>query len=275
MANLAKEDYRAAEEPLMRALRMKPDYVDAEAALALLHARAERYDDSLRLAQQIQRQYPTLHTGYAVEGDCWMAQQNFAAAERAYAKAFARRKSDVLATKLHSASSQAGRVKEANEKMSQWLREHPTETAARLYLADAYVKARQNQQAIDQYQQVLRSDPKNLLALNNLAALYRLQNDPRALEFLEESYKVKPENATVAGNLGWVLVERGELARGLELLSKAAARAPDNTEIGFHLAAALAKSGRKAQARHELERLLGANRQFQHRSEAQALLKQL
>ncbi len=275
LAYLSREDYPAAEVPLKRALRLKPDYLDAEVALALLEYRARRYDDSLRLAQQIQRQYPKLPIGFTVEGDGWMEQRNFAAAQTAYEKAFARRKSDVLAMKLHAASTQAGRAKEANEKILRWLREHPADTAVRLYLADAYVKGRQYPSAISLYQHVLQQDPKNLLALNNLATLYRQQNDPRALEYLEQSYQLKPDNAAVAGNLGWVLVESGQVARGVELLSKAAVQAPDNPEIGYHLAAALAKSGRKAQARRELERLLGTNREFLQREEARALLKTL
>jgi putative PEP-CTERM system TPR-repeat lipoprotein len=260
---------------LKRALRLKPDYLDAEVALALLEYRSGRYDDSLRLAREIQRQHPKLPIGFTLEGDGWMEQKNFAAAETAYEKAFTRRKSDVLAMKLHAASSQAGRGKEANEKILRWLREHPADTAVRLYLADAYVRGRQYPSAISLYQHVLQQDPKNLLALNNLATLYRQQNDPRALEYLEQSYKLRPDNASVAGNLGWVLVESGQVGRGLELLIKAAEKAPDNPEIGYHLAAALAKSGMKAQARRELERLLGLKKEFREREEAQALLKKL
>ena len=275
MAYLARDDYLAAEVPLKRALRLKPDYLDAEVALALLEYRAGRYDDLLRLAREIQRQYPKLPTGFTLEGDGWMAQQKFAAAETAYEKAFTRSKSDGLAMKLHAASSQTGRAKEANEKILRWLREHPADTAVRLYLADVYVKGRQYPPAIGLYQQVLQQDPKNLLALNNLATLYRQQNDPRALEHLEQSYKLKPDSATIAGNLGWLLVESGQVDRGVELLSKAAVQAPDNPEIGYHLAAALAKSGKKAQARRELERLLDAKKEFRQREEAQALLKTL
>ena len=275
LAHIAREDYRAAADPLKRALRLKPDYLDAEVALALLEYRAGRYDDSLRLAQQIQRQYPKLPIGFTLEGDGWMEQQKFAAAETAYEKAFARRKSDVLAMKLHAASSQAGRAKETDEKILRWLREHPADTAVRLYLADAYVKGRQYPSAIGLYQHVLQQDAKNFLALNNLATLYRKQDDPRALEYLEQSYKLKPDSAAIAGNLGWVLVESGQVERGVELLSKAAVQAPNNPEIGYHLAAALAKSGKKAQARRELERLLGTNKEFHQRAAAQALLRQL
>jgi len=72
-----------------------------------------------------------------------------------------------------------------------------------------------------------------------------------------------------------LLVEQGQTARGLELLQKAASQAPTNTEIRYHLAAALAKAGDKAKARKELEALLASAPQFPQREAAQTLLNQL
>ena len=275
-AYVSNEDYAAAAESLRRALKLKPDYVDAEEGLAVLEYRAARYGESLTLAQQIQRHAPKLPVGYVLEGDCLMAQEKFTLAEKAYEKGYALLKSPALAVKLHAAASQAGKIQEANGRLSQWLREHPEDTVSRLYLADGYVKTRDHQAAIEQYQMVLKKDPTNLLATSNLAAIYWRQKDPRALDYFEQSYKLKPDSATIIDNLGWVLVERGKLERGLELLGRAAAQAPDNPEIRYHFAVALAKSGDKAQARRELERLLDYKKgDFAYVSEAEALLRQL
>lgn len=274
-AYMANQDFAAAAESLRKALKLKADYVDAEAALALLELRAARFGESLSLAQQIQRQAPKYEIGYALEGDSLMAQKKFALAEKAYEKAFALRNTSAFAVKLHSAASQAGKGKEANARLLQWLKEHPDDTAARLYLADAYVKTHENQLAIKQYQLVLEKDPKSILAVNNLATIYRQEKDPRALDYFEQSYKLKPDSVTITDNLGWILVEQGKLARGLELLRKAATQDPNNPVVRYHLAVALARSGEKAEARRELERLLASKGEFPHRDEAQALLKQL
>ena len=275
MAQAANGDPREAIDSLRRALRLKPDYIDAETAMAMLEYQIGRYGDSLRVARQIQRHDPKLAIGYALEGDSLMAQQQFAAAEKAYQNAFARRKSGALATKLHAALNQSGRAKEADAGLLQWLREQPRDAASRLYIADVYVKRQQHPLAIDQYRHVLQQEPENLLALNNLATLYRQQNDPRALEYFERSYKLKPDSAVIADNLGWVLVERGNLPRGLEYLNKAVAQSPDNPDFRYHLAAAMAKAGNRHEARKELERLLATNKPFQSRDDAQKLLKQL
>jgi hypothetical protein len=50
------------------------------------------------------------------------------------------------------------------------------------------------------------------------------------------AYELKSDSAAVADTLGWMLVEQGDTARGLELLQEAVAAAPDVHEIRYHLA---------------------------------------
>jgi putative PEP-CTERM system TPR-repeat lipoprotein len=275
MAKVRVEDYLNAETSLKRALQLKPKYEDALAALALVEYKLGHYDEALKLARQLQKDNPKLATGYAVEGDVLMAKKQYPLAAGAYEKAFARRASGALAAKWHAALTQSGRTREANEKMGKWLAEHPDDTAARLQFADTLTATRQYQPALDQYEQVLKKDPKNVLALTNAAVLYRRNNDPRALEYLERSYKLVPDNATVADSFGWVLVERGKISEGVEVLQKAATTAPDNGDVRYHLAAALAQSGDEAAARVEVQRALDGNRPFAYRDDAEALLRKL
>jgi putative PEP-CTERM system TPR-repeat lipoprotein len=274
-AYMGNENYVAAADSLKKALKLKADYVDAKAALGLLEIRAQRYSEALKLAQQIQREAPKLPVGFTLEGDTLMGQQKYAVAEKAYEKALAVGKTPDLAMKLHVAASKAGRIQEANSRLLQWLHDRPEDTALRFYLADGYVKTREYRLAIQQYQLILQKDPKNILATNNLASVYRQEKDPRALDYFEKSYKLKPDSTTITHSLGWVLVEQGNVARGLELLRKASLQAPDNPEIRYHLAVALARSGEKAKARDELEGLLSGNKKFPEQDEARSLLKQL
>jgi Flp pilus assembly protein TadD len=75
--------------------------------------------------------------------------------------------------------------------------------------------------------------------------------------------------------LGWILVQKGDTARGLDVLRKAVAAAPDAPDIRYHLAAGLAKSGDKAGARKELEKTLAAGKPFASAEEAKSLMRQL
>jgi len=72
-----------------------------------------------------------------------------------------------------------------------------------------------------------------------------------------------------------MLVEQDNTTRGLELLQKAVAAAPNAHEIRYHLAQAWLKAGDKSKARSELERLLASDAKFPQRAEAANLLKQL
>ena len=74
---------------------------------------------------------------------------------------------------------------------------------------------------------------------------------------------------------GWALVQKGDTAKGQELLRAASNLAPANDEIRLHLAAALIKSGDKAAARLELESLIKREKATPIRDEASKMLQGL
>jgi len=120
-----------------------------------------------------------------------------------------------------------------------------------------------------------KSNPGNLVVLNNLAWALSEARDPRAREFAEQAYKIKPDDAAVMDTLGWILVQQGQTARGLGLLQQALSKAPDSADIQWHLAYALNANGDKARARHELKLLLDRRVRFSAENKAQALYQQL
>jgi putative PEP-CTERM system TPR-repeat lipoprotein len=274
-AQAATNNVAAVRASLKSALTLKPDYLDAEMLLGSVELGAGRHVEALKIARQIQKQHPKSASGLVLQGDILMAQKQFAPAVTIYEKALAINNNGLIAVQVYKALSAAGKVEEADARLVQWLKDRPGELNARIYLASTYVKARQNKQAIQQYQLVLQADPKNVRALNDLAWLYQQEQDPRALATAEQAYRLKPDNPEIMDTLGWILVDQDQTTRGTELLRKAAEAAPASTAIRYHWAAALVKSGDKARARTELTDLLTRNKDFPQRQEAQALLKQL
>jgi Flp pilus assembly protein TadD len=132
-----------------------------------------------------------------------------------------------------------------------------------------------NKDAITQFQLTLRKFPNNPSVLNNLATLYQTENDKRALATAEQALKLAPASPAVQDTLGWILVEQGQISRGLSLLRKALAHAPKAASIRYHHAVALTRTGEKAQARKDLEQLLKDSPNFTEHEAARSLLKNL
>lgn len=264
-----------AEVSLNKALKLKADYLEAQLALATLNIRMGKQNEALAIAHNIQRQLPKSPAGFALEGDVLMTQKQYPQAVKAYEAAYALAKTGPLVIKIHTAYTRAGKVKEAEVKVLQWLKEHPGDIVTRFYLAEAYATERQPKLAMQQYEMVLQKETNNVLALNNLAWLYYQEKDARAVSTAEQAYKLKPGSAAVADTLGWILLEQGKIPRAVGIFKKAVALAPDNPEIGYHYAVALLKSGDKASARKQLEQLLASNKRFGQKEEAKTLLKQM
>ena len=274
-AQFIAKDISGSVVSFKKALDLKPDFLEARAALAVVQSRAGRNEEALALARQLQKQQPKLPAGFVMEGDAQLADQKFAAAVKAYERALALGSNGLLEIKLHAAQSAAGKRKEADTRLMQWVKQNPQHLIARLYLAERYQSAGESRQAIEQYQIVLKQQPNSVLVLNNIAGAYQQLKDPLALKYAEQAYKLSPEIPAVLDTLGWILFEQGEKSRSIELLRKAVSLAPSQPEARYHLALALLGAGSKADAKRELEAAIATGVKFPQQDKAQALLKQL
>lgn len=108
--------------------------------------------------------------------------------------------------------------------------------------------------ARDAYQRLLKADPGNLAALNNLAYLMSKNlNDPRgALPFAKKAAELAPDNAAVLDTLGWTYYQTNQIREAREALENSvrAQALPANTQ---HLARIYAEDGDTERARTLLE----------------------
>jgi Flp pilus assembly protein TadD len=102
----------------------------------------------------------------------------------------------------------------------------------------------------------------------------RPSKDSRALPTAEAAYKLASNEPAIIDTLGWILVEQGDAKRAAQLLQQASAKAPQASDIRYHLAMALFKTGDKAGARKEAE-LVAADAKAGKADDARILLKQL
>jgi len=263
-----------AREHLQKVLTMQQNNLYATMLMAETEFKAGNLDRSLVYAKNLQLLQPDFFNGYLQEGNVWSARQNYSAATLAYSKAWQRQQSAELAKRLFTVSKHVVAINEAIKPLQTWLNQHPEDSTTRLFLAAIYQSEKRNVAAIREYESVLQKIPDNSVALNNLAWLYSLANDPKALDTAEKAFRSAPENAGVQDTYGWILVQQGQPERGLRLIRQAMQAMPDNLDIRFHLASALIKSGDTVQGKQVLKELLDTNKPFDSRLQAKRLLQE-
>jgi tetratricopeptide (TPR) repeat protein len=88
------------------------------------------------------------------------------------------------------------------------------------------------------YKRIIKLDPTNASAHNNLSFLYS-QNGVNLREALKEAQianQLKPNDPFMLDSLGWALYKNKQLSQALEVLKKAAALKNDIADVHFHLA---------------------------------------
>jgi Tfp pilus assembly protein PilF len=119
------------------------------------------------------------------------------------------------------------------------LRKKPQSNALRMHLADLYDKRGQYDRAADLYRAVLKSEPNNVVALNNLAWLlaHRSGDAEEALACIDRAVHGIGRRADLLDTRGVVHLARKDTARALADLREANGEGPTAARL-FHLARA-------------------------------------
>jgi putative PEP-CTERM system TPR-repeat lipoprotein len=274
-AQIADNKMAAARTTLRKALKLKPDHEPSLDAMIRLEMNDNKPEQALQIARKLQADRPQSPLGFEREGDIQLNQKRPALAIKTYEQALAKGAGSPVLIKSHRAHLLAGNPA-ASQQLANWLAQHPEDNAVRFYAAEYYASTGRHQDAIAAYQALLTQAPGSAIALNNLANSYQQVGDKRALETAEQAYKLNPDHPAILDTLGWLLVEKGQAGRGLELIEKALASAPGNPDIRYHRAMALlAHKGDKVRARRELESLLKDAPAFSQAEAAKAQLQKL
>ena len=274
LLQLAARNLPGAAYSVDKALSDKPDFMPALALMTEIEIRQGELAKAEQRAQQIIKREPKLPVGYSLMGDVALARKQPAAAVDAYRKAHQVQPStDTLGRLARAIGAQD--PKAAIQLLEQWTKAHPADNAARMMLAEAHVRSNNMAGARQEYERLRELRPKDAGVLNNLANVLVRMKDPQALAVAEQALATDPNNVTMIDTAGWVAHQIGKPDRAVQLLRDARLRDPENGEIRYHLAAALVTSGRKAEARDELETALRGKTGFDGRDDAEALLRTL
>jgi putative PEP-CTERM system TPR-repeat lipoprotein len=248
-------DLSGAHKTLKRALVANDRHLGVLQAVVRLESLLGLHEDALLRTKLMINQFPENSAGYRLRGEVLTKLQRFKESAAAYDAAIKRKKSGSLLISGYKAQRASGMVSSLKP-LEDWVRAHPEDYLSRRTLASAYLDTGNTVVATRLYEELATVRKDDPIVLNNLAGLYLKAGDERALESAEAAYRIAPKQPQTLDTLGWILVQNGQTARGLELLRDAFARASRRARIRYHLAVALNRQEKNQEAREHLEAIL-------------------
>jgi cellulose synthase operon protein C len=276
LLNSAK-DFPQARTVLQAALARNPKNSQLNGDLIRVEAEIDGLDAGLAKARALAQEDPGNPIYDTVSAELWEKAGRSADAVMLLEKAVASRPSeDTLVAALSRLYARSGELGKAEAVLNSRLKIEPKDLAIRSTLASIYLEQKKYDDAIDQYTRVSADQPADAAALNNLAWLYQQKGDlVKARELAERATAASPRVPQIDDTLGWILLAQGDAQKALTYLSAASLSAPGNPDIQYHLAVALHRVGRQADAQATLENLLGSGASFADKAEAEKLLQEL
>ncbi|MFT8245503.1 XrtA/PEP-CTERM system TPR-repeat protein PrsT [Roseomonas sp. BN140053] len=278
-----RDDARGAEAVLEEGLRAAPGDPVLQGGVVGLAQQVGGLDAALAAADRLAQRPGGLPAAAPLRGDLLLRAQRPEDAARAYAAAFQRAPSQVLALRLARAWQAANKPAEAAAALNAWLARTPDDPAALSALAQLDMLANRNAEAERRLTAAVERAPQDATALNNLAWLTQQRGGAEALGrargLAERAYYIAPTPET-ADTLGWIRAQGGDAAAAVPLLrqavaASAAGRPAPDPGMSYRLAYALRASGARDEAMRVLEPVLSASTAFPERAQAERLRAEL
>jgi tetratricopeptide (TPR) repeat protein len=134
----------------------------------------------------------------------------------------------------------------------------PSNATAALGYALLLEQVDQIEQARAVYEDLLKSDPDNATALNNLSYIEAEQGVDlnQALSYAQHALQLSPKDPNISDTLGLIYIRKKLTSQAVQVLQELVARVPDNPSFHLHLGMALYEAGKKNLAKNELEKAL-------------------
>ena len=131
--------------------------------------------------------------------------------------------------------------------------------------------------AKEQYEAVLKIDPKFGPAANNLAWIEAEHGGSldRAIQLAQVAEEKMPDDPSVADTLGWIYFKRNMYSRAVTYGEESRDKLGDNPVVRYHLGMAYFKSGKPGAAAAELRRALELSSSFDGAEEAKRTLAEI
>ncbi len=208
-----------------QAIDKDPQRQDLKLVLAKFYVRAERYDEAI-----------ALYNGLLVQDP---------------------RSKDLL-WQLGETERRKGDLNRAIDTFRRCSQSAPSDTSCLSQLGMIYEGTGKSDQAKPIWEQVLKIQPDNALALNNLAFAKAQEGVDldQALTMSQKARQAMPNSAAVSDTLGWIYVKKNLSDDAVRIFKDLTVQVPDSPTFHYHYGVALLQKGDKPSAKKELEKAL-------------------
>ena len=241
---IAQGNHAAAIQMARDTLAKDPSRRDAKVQLANVLVRSGQYDEALGIFQQLAQNDPKSPEFAIKLGETYRLKGDFNAAIENYKKAVA------LA---------------------------PNQTGPQMRVALMLETVGRRNEAKPIYEQVLRQDPTNVVALNNLAFIKAEEGSDldQALVYAQRAKAKVPNDTNVADTLGWVYIKKNLSDDAVRVFQDLVKQDPTNSTYRYHLAMALFQKGDRPNAKKHCEQALQNNPSKEESGKIKELLNKI
>jgi putative PEP-CTERM system TPR-repeat lipoprotein len=242
---MGDKNYAAARASLEEVLRKKPAEVRALGALVRLYNLENRPAAAVRMVQDHAARHRDSAPIQDFAGEMLLADAKPAEARAAFLAAKAAdpafRPADLALARMDVSEGKAGL---ARQRLAALLSTHRPDPELWTYMGWLENTDKHYPQAEDYFRKVLDADPRNIVALNNLAYLLASHTGQidEALRYAQQVKELAPDNKGVDDTIGWVYYHKGLYDSAVKYLESAATGDAEPI-VRYHLAMAYLKTG--------------------------------
>ena len=289
-AMLSMKDFRTARTELEDMLDRNPNLPDAQFQLGRLNLEEKKYAEAERIFRGFYKNSPTDPRSLPSLVETLAVQGSFDAALQLVRDEIAKAPDRLdLRVILASTAARANKLGIAEEEYRGLLNKNPRSADLHMRLGQimqakgdldgalaSYEKARelvpgdvqpyvfkalifeqkgQAYQAMPIYQEIMKRDPENAVALNNVAYIMAENGKDldEALNLATKARQKMPNNPDVNDTLGWIYIKKNLSDQAIMIFRELSEKYPNRATYRYHLGMALFQKGDKPRAKKELE----------------------
>lgn len=278
LLQLQQNQRAAARKSFEQAAKVAPESLLVASYLIDMDVGDKNFVQALQRAETFVRDQPNAAGASFLLARVYVAQERWNEAEEALKRSIAQDPNLTGAYDLLvSIYLKNNQLKLASSELEAIVSRNRKDTRALAILGGVQEKLQDWSKAKGTYEMVLAVDPNSAAAMNNLAVLNAEHFDQldKAYELASRARTLRPDDASVADTLGWILYKRRDYPQAVSLLRESADKLPSSPEVQFHYGMASYMTGAVEVAKKALIKAASAPQEFPGKGDIPATLATL